>query len=398
MVDKPDGFVSNLMAVHLPLAGRCAAQPDVEVPDTLKDRLRWMLVERCQDAEADLRARIAAGLVLGELGDPRFERHTGPEGDYLLPPLIEVPAGTYTIGSDEGHYDNESPVHRVELATFWIGKFPVTNAEWSLFMQAGGYEDERWWMTEADRAWQRGESTIEGPKRQWREYRNTVKADFEAFRQRPDVTSNDIEQWERLIQMSEEEFEDVLDGGYPPGRQTQPANWNDDAYNHPSQPVVGICWYEARAYCAWLNAQTGHDIRLPTEAEWEAAARGMEGRLYAYGNDYDSARCNTFDTHIRRTTPIGVFPGGETPDPAGIVDMMGNVYEWTSSLYQPYPYNAADGRETPSAEESSGRVVRGGSGRGDPLDARACCRLDDDPASRLDDLGFRVCCSSPLRF
>jgi hypothetical protein len=103
MVDKPDAFVSALMAVNLPLAGHCAAQPDVEVSDALTDRLRWMLVARTQDADADLRARIAAGPALGQLGDPRFERRTGPEGDYLLPPLIEVPAGSYPIGSDEGH-------------------------------------------------------------------------------------------------------------------------------------------------------------------------------------------------------------------------------------------------------------------------------------------------------
>jgi formylglycine-generating enzyme required for sulfatase activity len=396
MVDKPEAFVSDLMAVNLPLAGRCAAQPDVEVSATLKDRLRWRLVERCQDAEADLRARIAAGLALGELGDPRFERCTGPEGDYLLPPLIEVPSGTYTIGSDEVHFDDESPVHRVERATFWIGQFPVTNAEWALFMQAGGYEDERWWVTEADRAWQRGESTAEGPKQQWRENRDWIKADFDRFCQLPNVTSVDIEQWEGILQMSEEEFDEGLNQLYPSGRQTQPANWNDDAYNHPTQPVVGICWYEARAYCAWLSAQTGHDFRLPTEAEWEAAARGMAGRRYAYGNDYDQARCNTFDTHIRRTTPIGVFPGGETRDPAGIVDMMGNVYEWTSSLYQPYPYDAADGREAPSADVSSGRVLRGGSWLVHPLLVHARSRLDDDPADRRVDIGFRVWCSSHI--
>jgi formylglycine-generating enzyme required for sulfatase activity len=67
--------------------------------------------------------------------------------------------------------------------------------------------------------------------------------------------------------MSEEEFESVLEQGYPPGRQTQPERWNDDAYNNPAQPVVGICWYEARAYCAWLSAQTSVEFRLPTEAE-----------------------------------------------------------------------------------------------------------------------------------
>jgi formylglycine-generating enzyme required for sulfatase activity len=382
MATEPDAFVGNLMAMNLPLAGRCAAQPDVRVSDALKDRLRAALVQRTQDADADLRARIAAGLALGELGDPRFEPRRGPEGDYLLPPLVEVPAGTYTIGSDEEYFADESPAHPVYLETFHIGQFPVTNAEWALFMQAGGYEDERWWVTEADRDWRRGDSTAERPKQQWREFRDTIKADFDGFRQRPNVTSVEIEQWETIVQMSGEEFESVLEQWYPPGRQTQPERWNDDAYNNPAQPVVGICWYEARAYCAWLSAQTGVEFRLPTEAEREATACGIQGRRYAYGNDHDSARCNTFETHLRRTAPIGVFPGGETPDPAGIVDMTGNVWDWTSSLYKPYPYEAADGREAPSGDESSARVVRGGSWRDNPLYASTRARVFAAPLSR----------------
>lgn len=251
-------------------------------------------------------------------------------------------------------------------------------------------------MTEAGRAWQRGESTANEPQQQLRENRNLIKANFDRFRQFPNMTSADIELWEKLIQMSEKEFEAVLDGWYPSGRQTQPDKWNDDAYNYPSQPVVGVCWYEAQAYCAWLSAQTGQDFRLPTEAEWEAAARGMAGHRYAYGNDYDPARSNTFDTHIRHTTPIGVFPDGETLEPAGIVDMMGNVWEWTSSLHQPYPYNAADGWEASSANESSRRVVRGGAWPGLMLIARTSLRSHIFPSARYGFIGFRVCCSSPI--
>jgi formylglycine-generating enzyme required for sulfatase activity len=122
---------------------------------------------------------------------------------------------------------------------------------------------------------------------------------------------------------------------YPTGRQTQPAFWKDNAFNNPAQPVVGICWFEARAYCAWLSAQTGKHFRLPTEAEWEAAARGQQGRRYAFGDDFDASRCNTFETHSRRTTPTGVFPGGVTPE--GVVDLTGNVWEWASSQYRVYP-------------------------------------------------------------
>jgi hypothetical protein len=89
MAHDPEGFVTAVMASNLPLAGRCAAQPEVKVPEAWRDQLRWALVQRTQDPSADLRARIAAGLALGALGDPRFEPRQGPCGAYLLPPLIE---------------------------------------------------------------------------------------------------------------------------------------------------------------------------------------------------------------------------------------------------------------------------------------------------------------------
>ena len=93
MAPNPDQFIADLVENNLALAGRCAAQPDAKVSDGLKDKLRWALVERTQDTKADLRARIAAGLALGGLGDPRFVRRKGPSGEYLLPPLIEIPGG-----------------------------------------------------------------------------------------------------------------------------------------------------------------------------------------------------------------------------------------------------------------------------------------------------------------
>ena len=180
--------------------------------------------------------------------------------------------------------------------------------------------------------------------------------------------------------MSDDDFEALLDEWYPAGRQTQPERWNDDAYNNPAQPVVGICWFEARAYCAWLSAQTGQRFRLPTEAEWEAAARGLPGRRYAFGDNFDPASCNTFETHIRSTTPIGVFPGGETPE--GLVDMTGNTWDWTSSRYMDYPYNAADGREDP-VTPGARRVVRGGSWGVAQVYARAASRGGLDPGLRV---------------
>ncbi|MER2603520.1 MAG: SUMF1/EgtB/PvdO family nonheme iron enzyme, partial [Candidatus Competibacter phosphatis] len=348
MAIDADAFVADLMAANLALAGRCAAQPDVAVSDTLKDSLRRALIERTGDPAADLRARIAAGLALGELGDPRWQRCRGPHGDYLLPPLIAIPGGAYPIGSDEGHYEDEAPVHAVDLQPFQLGQFPVTHAEYALFIKAGGYEDERWWDTDAARAWQCGESTAEGAKQQWRENRQTLQAQFDDIRdwqRQGRITSKQADDWEQIARMDDDAFEALLEDWYPPGRQTQPALWNDEAFNNPAQPVVGISWFEARAYCAWLSAQTGQPFRLPSEAEWEAAARGRDGRRYAYGDTFDAKLCNAFESHIRRTTPVGVFPGGETPE--GLIDLTGNTWDWTGSKYQPYPYDAADGREDP---------------------------------------------------
>src|SRR4029450_3766212 len=141
-----------------------------------------------------------------------------------------------------------------------------------------------------------------------------------------------------------------------------------------------------------LSVQTDETFRLPTEAEWEAAARGVQRHRYAFGDDFDAARCNTFEIHVRHTTPIGVFPGGQTPE--GLVDMTGNTWDWTSSLYTPYPYDAADGRETPSPPGAR-RVVRGGSVGFAQDGARASCRNDVAPGDRDSSLGLRVVRSSP---
>jgi formylglycine-generating enzyme required for sulfatase activity len=396
MRENPDTVVAALMNVNLPLAGRCAAQPDVPVSQALRSKLQQALIERIQDLRADLRDKIAAGLALGGLGDPRFERHGGPYGEYLLPPLVKLPGGLYTFGSDEELYEGEGPVHSVQLEPFLIGCFPVTNAEWACFLKAGGYEEARWWATAEDKAWWQGESTAEGPKRQWRENRQLFQQNLKQIRvwqQEGRITSAEADDMEQIAQMRDNEFEELLEEWYPPGRQTQPAYWNDDAFNNPAQPVVGISWHEARAYCAWLRVQTNQDFRLPTEAQWEAAARGQEARRYAYGDKFDAALCNTFETHIRRTTPIGLFPGGDTPD--GLVDMTGNVWDWTSSLYRPYPYEATDGRENPITGDGR-RVVRGGSWVNSRADARAAYRYRSLPDLRYDYLGVRLVCSSPI--
>ncbi len=186
LADRPDTFVADLMAANLALAGRCAAQPDEPVSEGVKDRIRQALLQRTQDPAADLRARIAAGLALGELGEP---------------PLIAIPGGAYSIGSDDGLYEEEAPVHAVDLPPFQLGQFPVTHVEYALFLKAGGYEDERWWDTEAAQAWRRGESTAEGPKQQRREFRQNFQVNFATFRdlhRQGRITSQQADDWEKM--------------------------------------------------------------------------------------------------------------------------------------------------------------------------------------------------------
>jgi formylglycine-generating enzyme required for sulfatase activity len=152
------------------------------------------------------------------------------------------------------------------------------------------------------------------------------------------------------------EYKRFLDEtGYP-----APPDWNEG--NYPSgkanHPVVTVTWRDAVAYCRWLSQKTGKTYRLPTEAEWEKAARGTDGREYPWGNSFDPARCNSFDeSGIGTTTPVGIYPDGASP--CGAMDMAGNVWEWCQSLYQPYPYRMDDGRE--DLESEGLRVLRGGS-------------------------------------
>lgn len=394
---EADVFIRALRPHNLPLAGRCAAQPEVDaaLSPALRVELQQALVARSRDPAADLRARIAAGNALGELGDPRFTRQHGPYGDYLLPPLVTIPAGTYPIGSDEGIDPDEAPAHSIELGAFAIACFPVTNAEWRLFMASGGYDDERWWEGDAAQRWRRGETTAEGVKQSWRVALAWIRSNMDEYREMVadgQVSAAAAERWQTLLPLSADELEAAMATRIPGGPRRQPASWHDSARNGAAQPVVGICWYEARAYCAWLSAQSRQRWRLPSEVEWEAAARGVGDWRYPWGDEFDDANCNVHTTHVRTTTPVGVFPMGDTSN--GLADMSGNVWEWTSSAYQAYLYVVDDGRENHAGDEW--RVLRGGSWGDLPEGARASLREGDLPGYRNYSGGFRLVSPVPI--
>jgi formylglycine-generating enzyme required for sulfatase activity len=155
---------------------------------------------------------------------------------------------------------------------------------------------------------------------------------------------------------------------------------------HPDHPVVCVSWNDAMMYVVWLAKLTAQPWRLPTEAEWGKTARGTDGRIYPWDDTFDKARCNTYESGIKTTTPVGCYPNGESP--YHTQDMAGNVWEWTSSLFQPYPYRKNDGRENPDSTEN--RVLRGGSWYGDSLYARAAHRNHVRPVVLDTTLGFRL--------
>jgi len=170
-------------------------------------------------------------------------------------------------------------------------------------------------------------------------------------------------------------------GGF--GESKSPEDWQEQL-QFPNRPVVGMSWFEAMAYCAWVGC------RLPTEAEWERAARGTEGRTFPRGNARPDATRLNYDGNIGRPTPVGVYPRGATPD--GIHDMAGNVWEWCLDRYDESYYKASEKRNPKGPTKDTVRaVVRGGSWGNGARVARSALRDRDLlPDYRSGYLGFRV--------
>jgi formylglycine-generating enzyme required for sulfatase activity len=167
----------------------------------------------------------------------------------------------------------------------------------------------------------------------------------------------------------------------------------------PNHPAVYTSWHDARAFCDWLTRSwresgkigSNEFVRLPTEAEWEKAARGSDLRIFPWKGEPDPDRANYAETGIGATSSVGCFQAGASP--YGCLDMAGNVWEWCQSKFKEYRYDPDDGREDLASE--GGRVVRGGSFRGSPGSVRCAYRGSPPPAGRGDGLGFRVVVVSP---
>jgi formylglycine-generating enzyme required for sulfatase activity/GTPase SAR1 family protein len=163
-----------------------------------------------------------------------------------------------------------------------------------------------------------------------------------------------------------------------------------------NRPVTGVNWYEAVEFCHWLTGrwrkegriEGGWEVRLPSEAEWEKAARGTDGARFPWGDEFETERVNADETGINHPSTVGCFPGGASP--FGCEEMSGNVWEWTRSLWKDYPYRLDDGRENLKTSSKSPRVLRGGGVNNDAWSVRCTARFGDDPSVRAPGFGFRV--------
>lgn len=166
-------------------------------------------------------------------------------------------------------------------------------------------------------------------------------------------------------------------GGF--GLYAKPEDWQVQL-RHPTRPVTWVCWYEAQAYCRWAGC------RLPSEAEWEHAARGDDGRRYPWGDAPPDATRMNYAGQIGSPTPVGVYPLGNSP--LGIADLAGNVWEWCEDAYGPYGQNGPKPSRPTGAQIE--RVVRGGAWHGQAIDCRVSARSPLRPDHRDVHVGFRV--------
>jgi formylglycine-generating enzyme required for sulfatase activity len=169
-----------------------------------------------------------------------------------------------------------------------------------------------------------------------------------------------------------------------------------------NHPVESVSWYDALAFCRWASEASGQAVQLPSEAEWEKAARGADGRIYPWGDVWDVTRCTTEESGIwPATTPVDRYPQGASP--YGLLDMAGNIWQWTRSMPEPYPYDPGDGREIFDPREGEKlRVMRGGSSGRPHKWARCACRTGHyfnewGPDTEYGDVGFRVVVSPSVR-
>ena len=293
--------------------------------------------------------RIAAADALALAGDPRL-------GWASPARWVALAGGSFAMGAqnkdkkapgyDPEANERESPVHRVRVDGFSIARFTVTVAEFAEFIEDEDRQDSRWWQA---------------------------------------------------------------GGGDQP---VEPDGW-EEQQAHPSRPVVKVSWFQAMAFCAWLTDRLsrpqgakgtillpkGQAVRLPTEAEWEYAARGGENRRYPWGSEApDPQRANYDQSNVGHPNPVGIFPGDSTPE--GVLELAGNVWEWCLDPFVEQFYSICERQGTvtnPLATGDAGvpRVLRGGAFNGWSGNLRSTYRGGVGPVDWVRGVGFRCVLAPP---
>jgi len=258
--------------------------------------------------------------------------------------LVRVPAGEFLMGSDpakdEDADDHEQPQHRVYVSEFYIGKYPVTNAQFAAFVQDTGYQ-----------------------------------------------TIAEKEGWGGIFTVFLKKKKEIKGANWQ-----HPRGPKSNITKKDDHPVVQISWRDAVVFCQWLSQRTGQPYRLPTEAEWEKAARGTDGRKYPWGNTWNERKLNSEEGGPGDTTPVGQYsPSSDSP--YGAADMSGNVWEWCADWFDEKEYQRrakSTVKDPQGPEKGTFRVQRGGSFYWDASVSRCSLRDSDTPDFRNMGSGFRV--------
>jgi formylglycine-generating enzyme required for sulfatase activity len=337
-MEEPDASVllEKLAPVNPVVAARCLVEGGAEASETARYNVITTLRGRMTDQRQPPIGRAEAGRAVNWLGDPRPGVGLNPETGLPDIAWCQVPAGPFLMGSgdDDGMaYDDENPQHHNETITqgYRVSRYPTTNAQYAAFVEAGGYQEWRYWT---DAGW----------------------------------VLKEVGKWAGPV-----------DRGEP--------------FNLPNHPVGGVSWYEVVAFCRWLTEQlhqngglaADKEITLPTESQWEKAARGTDGQIYPWGNEPDPNRANCDDSGIGATSAAGCFPGGASP--YGVEDISGNVWEWCRTKWED---NYENYQEDNDLEGGDLRVLRGGSFYGGQWYVRCAFRYRNYPQYRHVNYGFRV--------
>ena len=251
------------------------------------------------------------------------------EQEFHPPAWVPIPGGVTLVGAS-GDLDHlastgEMPVCYVDMKPFAIARYPVTNAEYAMFVADGGYTTRTWWQV----GWE-------------------IKEQFG---------------WHG------------------------PVYWDEARFNTSTKPVVGISVYEALAYCAWLSERCGRSVTLPNDLQWETAARGRDGRIYPWGNQWFLHKANSQETGINQPLAVGALTGDCSP--YGVRDMGGNVADWTLGVYDDLEYTQVVSPAT-LEPKTTYLSVRGGTWHWPYETMRCTSRGYSYVVDRWFHIGFRV--------